>query len=318
MTKEQILKKYYEKYTSESKKSWGQWGEQLEESLQISFSAMDEWAAIQNKVLIDALQKIQDKIRIWEQDNGASNLSVSIKEIAAPALASYAAPPEKQEDAVVAFQKRFVVGHIPEYMQESFRFFSEGFKAAGGCQVTGKSAGKEQLTNLRNRFYDQMPKGEVKVWDMIEWATEMFKEFDAFIDDRDESGEAGKQPEQQPADERPSPSDAFKHCNHHHKLTADHQLVDFGDGEFVANKAAIHLLKALNEAGLRTRSHHMDKPGQGFICILMDNVDIEVRVVNERDATRTKYNGKKEICIQWGGPHKGEAAITGEQKGALQ
>jgi len=65
-------------------------------------------------------------------------------------------------------------------------------------QVTGKSAGKQQLTDLRNSFYDQMPSsGEIKAWDMIKWAQAMFQEFDVFIDALDESGEAGKQPEQQ-------------------------------------------------------------------------------------------------------------------------
>jgi len=37
------------------------------------------------------------------------------------------------------------------------------------------------------------------------------------------------------------PSDNFKHCNHHHELTDKHEIVDFGNGEFVANKEAIPL-----------------------------------------------------------------------------
>ena len=93
-------------------------------------------------------------------------------------------------------------------------------------------------------------------------------------------------------------TEKYKHCNHHHELTEEHELVDFGDGEFVANKMAIPLLKALNECGLKTRSHHMDNDG-GFVCILMDNVRIEVRAVEEIHAERTKYNGKQELLISW-------------------
>lgn len=94
-----------------------------------------------------------------------------------------------------------------------------------------------------------------------------------------------------------SPTEEFAYCNHHHELTEDYEVVDFGDGKFVANKSAIPLLKALNEAGLRTRTHHMDNEG-GFIGILMDNVTIEVRPVAE-SSDRTRYNGKMEILILW-------------------
>lgn len=94
-------------------------------------------------------------------------------------------------------------------------------------------------------------------------------------------------------------SDKFKHCNHHHEIDEDHKLVDFGDGEFVANKEAIPLLKALNEAGLRTRSHHIEGNGTAWVCILLDGVDIEVKEVMELHADRTRYNGKKELLIRW-------------------
>lgn len=70
-------------------------------------------------------------------------------------------------------------------------------------------------------------------------------------------------------------------------------MVDFGVGEFVANKEAINLLKALNEVGLKTRSHHIDDKENAWVCILLDNVEIEIKEVFERDADRTKYNGKK-------------------------
>jgi hypothetical protein len=42
---------------------------------------------------------------------------------------------------------------------------------------------KDQLTDLRNSFYDEMPsRGEIKTWDMIEWSSAMFRKFDEFID----------------------------------------------------------------------------------------------------------------------------------------
>jgi hypothetical protein len=95
------------------------------------------------------------------------------------------------------------------------------------------------------------------------------------------------------------PTEKYLHCNHHHEISDRHELVDFGDGELVANKDAIPLLKALNEIGLRTRSHHIDGQGHAWVCILLDGVEIEINDVFERDATRTKYNGKKEILIRW-------------------
>lgn len=94
------------------------------------------------------------------------------------------------------------------------------------------------------------------------------------------------------------PTDKYAYCNHHHELTENHELVNFGSGEFVANKCAIPLLKALNEAGLITRTHHMDESG-GFVSIILDNVRIEVRPVCEIHSTRTQYNGKFELLILW-------------------
>ena len=94
-------------------------------------------------------------------------------------------------------------------------------------------------------------------------------------------------------------TDKYKFCNHHHKLGLNHKLVDFGDGEFVANKKAIPLLKALNEIGLKTRTHHINNETHSFVSILLDNVTIEIKEVFEKDALRTKYNGKKELLIFW-------------------
>ena len=88
--------------------------------------------------------------------------------------------------------------------------------------------------------------------------------------------------------------------NHFHEIGDSHELVDFGDGEFVANKEAIPLLKALNEIGLRTRTHHIDGEEHAFISIILDtNVRAEITMVHERDSTRSKFDGKTELLIQW-------------------
>lgn len=76
-------------------------------------------------------------------------------------------------------------------------------------------------------------------------------------------------------------------------------MVDFGTGKFVANKMAVPLLKALNKLGMITRTHHVDKRG-GFVSIIIDgNVRAEIKVVNEVDATRKKFNGKTELLVSW-------------------
>jgi len=94
-------------------------------------------------------------------------------------------------------------------------------------------------------------------------------------------------------------TDKYTYCNHYHELTDQHEIVDFGDGEFVANKKAIPLLKALNELGLRTRTHHIGEENNFISIILDDDIDIEIKTVDEIHAERTKYNGQKELLIQW-------------------
>lgn len=100
-------------------------------------------------------------------------------------------------------------------------------------------------------------------------------------------------------EERSKPTDRYAYCNHHHELTDEHELVDFGDGEFVANKIAIPLLKSLADLGLRTRTHHIDESG-GFFSILIDpKMSVTIRQVNELDSTRDKYDGLTEVLIQF-------------------
>jgi len=96
------------------------------------------------------------------------------------------------------------------------------------------------------------------------------------------------------------PTDKYKHFNHHHEITEKHQFVDFGDGEFIANKEAVPLLAALNNLGLRTRTHHIDENGGFFSILIDDNIqDVTVKKVYERDSTRTKYNGMTEVLISF-------------------
>lgn len=81
-------------------------------------------------------------------------------------------------------------------------------------------------------------------------------------------------------------------CNHHHELTNEHEIISIDGNEFVANKKAIPLLRALNNIGLKTRSHHINEIDENsFICILMDNIHtVEIK---------TLQNGKQQLCIQW-------------------
>lgn len=95
------------------------------------------------------------------------------------------------------------------------------------------------------------------------------------------------------------PTNKYRYCNHYHELTDEHRIVDFGDGEFVANVDAIPLLEALAKLGLRTRTHHVDKYGGFFSILLEPNVRVEVKTVNEIHSERTKYNGMLEVLIQW-------------------
>jgi len=107
---------------------------------------------------------------------------------------------------------------------------------------------------------------------------------------------------------QPKASDKFSHMNHHHDLTPGHEIVEFGGVEFVANKAAIPLLGAVHDLGLRTRTHHIDG-NSGFVSILIDRgVTVDVRQVEETGADRSTYNGQTELLIQWCNPtpHKSE------------
>lgn len=98
---------------------------------------------------------------------------------------------------------------------------------------------------------------------------------------------------------QPKPSGKYASANHHHELTARHKLVRIGGSEFVANVDAIPLLTALDNVGLKTRSHHIDGSGPAFIAIMLDNASVEIQRVNEGRSGRTEFNGKYEMLIRW-------------------
>lgn len=91
----------------------------------------------------------------------------------------------------------------------------------------------------------------------------------------------------------------YTHVNHHHPLTEDHTVINLDGEDIVANTPAVELLLALNNSGLKTRSHHVEKD-YGWVTILMDNiVSLDIRDIYEKDTPRTKYNGKRELLISW-------------------
>ena len=95
----------------------------------------------------------------------------------------------------------------------------------------------------------------------------------------------------------------YRACNHHHEPTDRHRVVTIGGKHFVANVEAIPLLEALNGLGLETRTHHIaDGCENAFVSIMLDDVSIEVRKVNEVSAGRTAFNGRHELLIQWHRP----------------
>lgn len=99
---------------------------------------------------------------------------------------------------------------------------------------------------------------------------------------------------------QPKPSTRHAHCNHHHEMTDQHVIVNIGGEEFVANRAAVPLLTALADVGLKTRSHHItDNESACFVSIMLDNADVEIRKVLESDATRSAYNGRFELLLRW-------------------
>lgn len=94
----------------------------------------------------------------------------------------------------------------------------------------------------------------------------------------------------------PITTDKYKFCNHHHELTDQHEIINLGTGDFVANKKAIPLLKALNELGLITRSHHItDGCEYGFVCLLLEN-DLSIEV---RSLDHTNPISEKQLIISW-------------------
>jgi hypothetical protein len=96
-------------------------------------------------------------------------------------------------------------------------------------------------------------------------------------------------------------SNKYKPCNHHHEMTDNQSVVDFGSGVFVADNERVILLKALNECGLKTRTHcYGHETGYSFVSILLnDDIDIEIKSVREGHSTREFEKNQKELLITW-------------------
>ena len=72
-------------------------------------------------------------------------------------------------------------------------------------------------------------------------------------------------------------TDKYKHFNHHHEMTEEQELVDFGTGQFVADKKMIPLLEAMNDIGLVTLSHCQGhNSSYAFVKIKMKDVTLNV------------------------------------------
>ena len=91
---------------------------------------------------------------------------------------------------------------------------------------------------------------------------------------------------------KPEPTDKYKHMNHYHELTERQEIVDLGTGPFVADKAMLPLLRALNEIGICTRSHNYDeKTGQHFVAICLDK-GTSVSITDGHE----NYSNRKDMC----------------------
>ena len=96
-------------------------------------------------------------------------------------------------------------------------------------------------------------------------------------------------------------SDEHKKFNHHHKITDEQEIVDFGTGKFIADKKRIALLKALNDCGLVTRTHcYGHETGHSFVSILLDeDISIEVKTICDRYTDKRIKKGTHELLITW-------------------
>jgi hypothetical protein len=95
--------------------------------------------------------------------------------------------------------------------------------------------------------------------------------------------------------------DDMYNCNHHHVISDDQEMVDLGRGAFVADKEMLPLLRALNDAGIATRTHCCGHgSGHSFLGIIIaDGMHVDIRKVHETDAARDTFRGETELLISW-------------------
>lgn len=95
------------------------------------------------------------------------------------------------------------------------------------------------------------------------------------------------------------PTDKYKHFNHHHEITDDQEFIEIGGQKIIADKKMVSLLKALNDLGLETRTHNYNKE-ECWVSIVFDNrTQVNIRKIQESNATRTRFNGKTEVLLSW-------------------
>lgn len=102
------------------------------------------------------------------------------------------------------------------------------------------------------------------------------------------------------------PTNKYKRLNHYHEITRHQKLVKLGGRKFVADKKMLPLLRALNNAGFKTRSHcygHSTRRAW-FSFILDKNVSFYIQPVNENPRKGKFPPGTMEVHLMWKRPRK--------------
>lgn len=92
-------------------------------------------------------------------------------------------------------------------------------------------------------------------------------------------------------DTNPKTTNKYAHFNHYHEITENQEFVDYGTGEFIADKEMIPLLQALNNIGLETTTHNYDLTnGAAWVAIKTSNVS---------SINQSYQDGAPELLISW-------------------
>ncbi len=104
----------------------------------------------------------------------------------------------------------------------------------------------------------------------------------------------------------PKPTYKFRHLNHYHQLTREQRLIKIGGRKLVADRKMVPLLKALNDAGFRTRSHcYGHETGRAFLSFLFDDsIQVSIHPVREYPRKGKYKPGTMELMLHWKRPKK--------------